>query len=576
MGALAAVFPTLLDFPVLDRDDFNSDQAFLNARALHLATFVPDACDPMPAPQTALEEGGNLPSGATTFPQDPGQWPCLNYTQGCSTTTKNKITINPRTSPTVVAAGGSQETVGLRWCDCKDTPSFGGSVTSRAKCRNDFSSLCEFDEDWYGNNSASNKWLKLRTKHASSGWTTPDFGKEWLVNAGGAAFPTYWDFTALGAFYMETSTNYAGVKGMLWTHVASLSNASVPIASADLKRFANSLSSGSASASFGPQGQQWAAINDWYDCPMCVSGVAQVVYEAGNPWWKTATPSGPSLVEVADSATRAHFDAVGAGTRRHVPGSEPVSWLSTALTADQSVVRSVGLASNGTVLSKLVSTGFDKLPVAEALSAPGGPTLVRDEGLAFSVSEQRLYVLGGFAAGNVQKNDGWMLDLANNQWRQCLLPAGETVGTVLAMAYRRQDRSIYFVDKTGSTLRLRRWNAQRKLTSGVIVTLATFPSSWNAFGKYAVVPGTGSDLALVAWAGTGSEKTRFGRFTLSTAHRITMAGLSKLTTSIVGPPTLTADRFAYSSDPVRPTASQLLVSSMPAASSNDAPTIIAH
>ncbi len=570
---LAIGYPTATSYPVLKRSDYASDAAFIAARTAYLAAFVPDACDPYPAPLATLQSGGDLPSSVSEPTPDFVNWPCMAYTGGCDVVTKNKIKITPLSSPVVDAAGGTNERIGLRWCDCQFAAGFANSLAGRALCRTNFQSDCQYNETRYG--ESNSKWLKLTTKNGSN-WSNPLLGAEWNVAAGSAPFGVTWDFAALGPTHVTGSTNNLSVKGMLWTHVDQLLNVNVPLTQANVRKYANALGDGGAHRSYGPDEHLWVAINDWIECPMCDAGLEQIVLETTNPWWHRVTPEGLDLVEVVDPATRAHFDSVGAGTRLHVAASEPVATLSRMYAPGVSYVRALGLGTNGSVASKLVASGLEAVPVAQPLAAPGGPTFVRGEGLAFSALGQRLYVLGGVTAGGQPRNAGWFLDLPTSTWRQFPMPAGETVGEVLGMTYRHQDRAIYFLDKSGSTLRLRRWHAQRKLSSGVLITLATFPSGWNGFGRYTVVAGPRGDVAQVAWNGTGSEKTRIGRFTLTAAHRLERAGLSKLTTPVLAPPAMTPSAFAMTVDPSRPTASKVAFSSMVTDWRADAPTVLQH
>ena len=566
---LAVAYPTLLDYPVLKRSDYPNDAAFSAARAAYLAAFKPDACDPHPAPVTQLQTGGDLPAGFTAPTTSSQNWPCLAWTQGCTAVTQNKIKVSPLSTP---QSAGANERIGLRWCDCKAVPGFGDTVNGRAKCRTDPFAGCLFDEGRYDQTTSG--WKKLTTK-AGSNWNTPALGAEWLVASGGAPFYVTWDFSALTAA-LETETNYAGVRGILWTHVVEVIGGQPSLTPENVKRYANALSDGSAHRSYGPSGHLWVAFDPWVECPMCLLGLEQILFERGNPWLRRVTPQGLDVLELEDAATLGHFDAVGAGTRLHVAASEPPALLAKLIAPGQSLVRGVGLSLSGAPVSKLTSTDLRALPLATALSGSGGPTFVRGEGLAFSATEQRLYVLGGLTASNQPKNAGWFFDLSSSTWRQFPMPPGESVGEVLAMAYRQADRAIYFLDKSGSTLRLRRWHAQRKLGSGALVTLATFPTSWNAFGKYAVTMGPAGDLAVVAYRGTGSTKTRIGRFTLSRAHRLSKAGLSSLTTQALGPPALTADGFAFTADQTTPTAQTLLFAAMASDWRSDSPTIGAH
>lgn len=573
---LAVFAPTATNYPVLKRSDFASDAAFSAAVAANLAAFVPDACDPFPAPTVSLQEGGDLPAAVTGPTEAAESWPCLSYVGGCELTFKNKIVINPKSSPLVDASGGTNETIGLRWCDCQTVAGFNNSVSGRSACRNHPTALCQFNETQY--DQSNSKWLKLTTKVGTS-WTNPTLlGGEWVKPAGDAPFSVLWDFTAFGPTHVSNVVNSLSVTGMLWTHVRDLSSQSLPspLTQANVRKFANALDDGGAHKTLGPKGHMWVAINDWIECPMCLFGVQQVVHERTNPWWRRVTDAGLDVTTVADATTRAHFDAVDAGTRLHVPASEPVPLLGSYFAPTQSYARALGLSTSGEVVTKLVSTQLNQVPAAQAMSTSGGPTFVKGPGLAFSAIGQRLYVLGGLDEQEQPTNKGWFFDLGNSTWREFTMPDGEEVGIVPAMVYRHQDRAIYFLDLSEGTLTLRRWHAQRNLKSGVLRTLATFPSSWGNFARHDLVVGPLGDLAVVAWKGSGSQKTRIARFATNAGHQLTAAGISRLTDSLLSPPTMTGTHLVMTVLPERPAASAIGFGAMSTDWANDAPTILAH
>lgn len=576
---LAIAYPTATVMPVLNRADYTTDADFASARTTYLAAFRPDVCDPHPVPKATLDGEGNLPS-TVTFTTDPISLNCVAHEQGCRTFVTNQIEIAPTTSAVVQAAGGSNLTVGMRWCDCKDEPAFGDSLEGRARCRTNLGAGCQFNEANY--TTSHPKWLRITTKHDTSGWNAPELGKQWTLAAGTGSKTTYWNFAALGGTHVLTETNGISVTGMLWAHVDAQSNANTGITQANLRKYANSLSDGNGGAFYRPEGALWAAVNDWFDCAMCTGLADQVFYEVGNPSWMTISSKGRTLRKTPDATTRSFFEAVANGTRKHVPASEPIAWFQTAFKGGQVLRKGVGLDASNNVVVRLTADSTESFPVAETVSVTGGPAFWGGQGMAFSATENRLYILGGVAAlTGAKRNQGFILDLDDYTWRTFTMPSGEEVGTVLAMIYRREDRSIYFLDQNAGTLRLRRWNAQRKLTTGKLQTLATFPASWNAFAKFSLQAGPIGDIGIVAWQGTSaSERTRFGRFTLNTASQATFAGLTKLSTQVSSPPVLLPDRFTYTRPPVtggntlQLATSPLTALTTPVAA--DAPTLLPH
>lgn len=172
---------------------------------------------------------------------------------------------------------------------------------------------------------------------------------------------------------------------MLWAHVSALSE-SVPgidgPSGRSLERFANMLTSGAASWRYHPEGRLWVAVNDWIYCPMCgPAGVSQVVYEASNPHWMSTLPGSAIAFDGPATATRSYYDQVADGSIRHVPASEPLTWLSRSYLGTTRFVRAVGVdASSGEVNAALYSEALDVVPTYDELATPSGPALHSDEG----------------------------------------------------------------------------------------------------------------------------------------------------------------------------------------------------
>ncbi|MBK6518727.1 MAG: trypsin-like serine protease [Polyangiaceae bacterium] len=548
----AVAYPNAERVPVLDRDDFASDAAFQLAVDDYRAAFFPDTCDPMPVPAAVLKSGGGLPQAPPSDPLDPT---CQLYTQGCSSHFNNLVELQVFSSTTINAViqqnGPIDATVGLRWCDCQAVQ--GGTPASfegRTACRRDFTSNCRFDEDLYDSTGPSNRWLAVRTKDLNQPWSAAQVGDEWPLEVGSETRSVVWDYTALGAQYLDSSTNFQSVNGILWAHTTELS-ATVPEIDGDgrpLVRFANSLNSGAASWGYYPEGHLWVAINDWIVCPMCgIDGVAQPLHEAGNPHWVTTFPGAYAPALSPDPATRDYYSQVALERAIHVGASEPLVWLERAMGGAKRFTRGVGVDRNsGRVSGKVLTQGLDALPVYDDFDPGGGPVLAGDEGLAFSAIEQRLYVLGG---SGESEGAGWLLDLEGTTagWRHFSMPDGEKVSRVYTAVYRHEDRSVYFLDG-GSPLRLRRWNAQRTLRAGVLQTIAELPESWDGFGAYALIAGPRGELGLVAYRGSGASASKIGVLHADEEGTFELVKITSPATDLIGPPMIAPLGIVYTTD----------------------------
>jgi len=544
----------LADYPnePYDRANYATDGLFQQARATWLATFKPDGCDPLPVPLASLANRDNdtaaLPAPA--LPSAPAGPFCY---LGCDTVIRNEIKIDGRTTPLTPATGSSSATVGVRFCDCKFLPD--GSTSSmygRAACaQSQGTASCVYNPSLYSNTQSTNPWKKIRTpQFSNNAWGTGTTTSEWTFSGGpNADSNLLWDFRSLGVAVMtefHDAPNSAvmkgqNVKGVLWTLMRQLSPPVAGISNADMAARSASLSSGDAAWYHSPKKPNLIYhTREPLFCPSCPQGFQHPYYARGYPDWRMTLENASIWMPRPDSRTVSHYDQVAAGTVRHVPASEPFHKLARDFLTGSSFVRAVGVEGEN-VTRVLTSTSLEALPNRGTYSSPsGGPPTATGRGYAFSATKQRLYVLGGVkgVSSPAPTNEGWVFDLTSGtgSWRQFAFPAGESVGTVLAMAYRWQDQSIYFLDKSGSSLRIRRWNAQRKLLTGVIQTLATFPTSWNAFSKVELVNSPDGGMLLVAWQGTGSQKTWVGRVSVDKTSEIALRSLTKSTVPIEMPP----------------------------------------
>ncbi len=581
--------------------DYPSTAAFEAALVAYREVFRPDACDPLPVPLAALNTANNvsggLPSG--TVPSPPTAF-CGGL--GCDTIYKNEIHVDGRTtSATPAIPGGTSAVVGIRFCDCKGVPNPStGSRPGRQQCAQALGTAsCVYNPSLYANTQPTNPWKKIKTPTAWPTWGAGNTTSEWTFTGGPTTdFDKRWDFTVLGTAVQtqfhaapnSTVKKSQKVTGVLWTAMRELTPPVAGISNAEMAERSASLSSGDASW----EHTQKRPRTLWYTpeplvCLECPMGFQNPYFEVSNPEWRVTPENTSRSIPTPDAGTVNHYEQVAAGTVRHVPASEPFDILARNFKPGVSFTRALGVESPApgpAVTRILTSTMLDAMPVRAAYpTAQSGPGAASSRGYAFSATLQRLYVLGGVTgvSSAIPKDEGWFLDLGTGAWRQFTFPASESVGAVLATTYRVHDHAIYFLDKSGTTLRLRRWNAQRKLLSGKVQTLTTFPASWNAFAKYDLVQTPSGDMLLLAWQGTGTQKTWIGRISVSPESIVALAALTKSTTPVQSPPA--GGRTGYVSvlrgtnpagPPPEPYAVTTTYASMPAPGASDLPTILPH
>jgi hypothetical protein len=224
-----------------------------------------------------------------------------------------------------------------------------------------------------------------------------------------------------------------------------------------------------------------------------------------------------------------------AGTVRTVESSEPAD-LAQQMLAGAPVLAGLGLhPQTSEVLYELEGLeGEMGLPRASALSIGGGPAMSADRGMALSSTLGRLFVFGGTQGGSLL-GDAWMLDVHTSTWTE--LDLNETApGGIVAAAYRPLDRAVYFLERLGSDLFLRRYHAMRRHPEGgAFDTLVRFPTVWNDNAKHSVIIGTEGDIAVFA----GSSTTyRVARFTFDAAHVISYAKMVTKTGNTMSSPLL--------------------------------------
>lgn len=518
------------------------------------------------------------------MPEAPEGTPIPTPPAGYRTELKNFIDVDIQKLP-----AGATATAGLRFCNCADSPGLTSTEGGRAECRTKLNSPCVYSATAYG--AGGSVWKQIKTPRTlnsdgTENWTNPQTGREW-TGLGASGFATSWDFRALGSAVTTTSTSQS-VKGILWATIRNVSTTIGGITPADIESRAATLGTGNARWRHVQNSTNpiWQSTEESIYCPRCPQRVLSPYFEISNPEWRQPIDLASIPVDPPDANTAKHYEEVVLGTVRNVPASEPLAILAKTIRAGQPKARSVGV--EGEAVTRVLRTDrLDQVPVRAAFSSVnGGPPAALNRGYTFSASKQRLYVIGGRVnAGRfyVPANEGWMLDIVPRTWRRWSFSGDESVGGVLTAAYRWQDQAVYFVDTSASVLRLRRWNAQQGGATGAVQTLATFPTSWNAFAKFDLLSTVDGGLLLVASAGTGSEKNRIGRFVISPARTVSLVGLKKSTsTELLGRPSVGETGYTMLRLPTgtgtqtKPYSSSVLFASMGAAGTADAPTIQPH
>lgn len=546
--------------------------AFQEAKDLYLASFRPDACDTYPAVLAELNDGGSLPS-TPVYPTNTTI--CQQYTQGCQTVVKNKVKMT-LSANAVHPPSSTAHKVGLRWCDCQSPVTDNSTIAGRALCRMDPIAQCTYSETNYPSHT---RWLKIKTNDTTSWSGTGTLGNEWTtITKLAPTLSTYFNFMALPNGKVLTATNLAYVNGILWTHVDALLPGYATLPDGEIKKWSNNLANGDAVHQLKPKGHLWVAMDDFLFCGLeCYEGVARPYYEVSNPDWRITTQDGLRPVN-APTAYASFFDGVGQGTRRYVPASEPMLKIAPQLGA-ATVIHGLGLSSSNVVTHKLSSTGnHESFPTVTTFSAPGAPAMSGRETVVVSATLGSAFFFG-------ESSSAYRLNLLTNSWSTITFPAGESVGSVVAATYRAEDRAIYFLERSGTTLTLKRLHVMRRMPDGGMVqTLATFTAtatSWTGFSKYYLASGANGDLALVAY-GTGSEKTRVGRFAIDAANRLTMVGITKSTTASEGRPLLLPGKLittfngATATSGPRSRTLAYLTTAMSAPTGSDLPTMSPH
>ncbi len=530
---LALFDPDLTAVPTLVREDFTDDAAgqaqFDAAVAQQLAAFHPDACDPMPVPSQQLIDGGDLPGGAVTI--NPNDVQCATF-GGCELTISNRIEVEVKPSD-FVDAGGAVATVGLRWCDCSQVGSPTGDIVGRTRCRRDGPVPCSYVPTDYTNQSSP--WLEIETRSESTGWTSPDAGREWDVAVGGT-LTAFWDFTALPPGVITSSPNRESVNGILWAHIDGLDRVVHGIDVSELRRRGNTLGSGDAFWSYGPKGTEpYTSTNEWYACPSCPFPFLQRYVERGRPHdWSETILDGSSRINPPSEIVQQYYEEVANGTIRHVPASEPLAILDKAFPAGTTWTRALGIDTEGEILPITASSLGDfsgplKRPTSAARAASSVETsaasaIGEGSALAFSAIKGRLYVIGGRRSDGEFRGTGTFHDLGTGAWRDFELPSEDPVEDVISATFRYEDEAVYFLDRRDGHVRLRRWNAQRRVLDGLVQTIAVFPKAWSVFGSHDVVAGTSGELAVVGRNGPANRKSWVLRMRVERHRQVVSVG----------------------------------------------------
>jgi hypothetical protein len=488
--------------------------------ALYKATFKPDACDPVPCPAHVLtSEGGDIPADRYPTPL-PGA-----CTPPCSVRVKNKINLLPQASQPIVKHSAEQgvvppvATMGLRWCDCLNEGS--STISERRTCG--IHSGCKIAP---GDYSDPMFWKSIAVQ-ANAGWNgSLDLLSEWAslpVAFPAVEQPKLWDFTQLVGHVQNSSDGTRRfVNGILWGHFTFVTpgaaGAGLPDP-VDVQDRGNYYDDGGGEIAFVQHPLPFIMADVYQEllCRHCPLGITHLFEVTGNPDPYRVLAGGMDPQPGASARSRSFFADVALGTTKYVPASEPIERLAQVLAAQPTMLRGVSLSPSGAVQALLVSEGAEQLPEPSSFSAPGGPVLEGNEGLAMSAVTQKLFIWGGTNRDGQPNERGYVLNLITGAWTLVSIPESERSGAIITSTYRMEDRSIYFVDQVGSTLRLRRWEPfYRAVNGGAMRTLATFPEGWSSFSTRWLTAGSNGDLLFAASgnATVPARQTMLARFTI--------------------------------------------------------------
>lgn len=516
--------------------------------------FKIGTCEPAPCPTFALSDQGALPTSETPsackVPPPPG------YKAGCAWSVANEIVDAPEPAPSTDPGIGA---VHLKWCNCGAPAPLEPSVATiqgRAACSK--MSGCIGTRATF----TQPQWHDVRTVTAPSmgsiaaNWTLANDVTEQILRFTSPPLRNrlFWDYRALGSPYiLDRQTNQpfvdgvglpedAYANGILWNEVRyGFGYAAGSSAETIVQDRGNSYTSGYAHIKPVWGGHFVLGYIPSLELPVPCQACPQhftnilidpdVVSASGTLVYGVTALGAREFPGALSDATRGRLlAAVGKGDR-FVAAAEPIGSLDQimgagsirgmVLDATTGIPTAVlyapeagatvesssfgrGVVPEGGPMGEFAaaSAGTSAMPLAAATPGP-----IRDgEGLIASAVRGQLFRFGGIENG--RPNDrAWIYSLATRAWRPFDLAPSARPGRVLAATYRFQDDAVYELDLSagGFLGRLRRWQSR----PGDFVTVATFPTLWNAFDRYWLVPGEGGDLFVVASRPYGSVLARF-------------------------------------------------------------------
>ena len=165
--------------------------------------------------------------------------------------------------------------------------------------------------------------------------------------------------------------------------------------------------------------------------------------------------------------------------------------------------------------------------------------LLDDEGLVLSATKRALFRFGGMQGWRLN-DSAWIYDLADQTWTQVPLTSADRPAHVLASTYRRNDASVYEVDRgpLGFVAHLRRWIPG----SGEFQTLAQWPSFWASFDHQWLLT---SDLGDLFYVVSRQRMSVIAHFTFRPDGSLQFAGLQRIRDEIIARPIASGTDVAF-------------------------------
>lgn len=560
---LAQAYPTAPGAPPITKPPLigAGTQGIPFAIAKRLASFHPDACDPLVVPGTSItDSAAPLPAdtagpGVVKLPPivdcDPTTGAPCNCPFGASCgweVTPNELQTSIFRSDGAPPAG-THARFGYRFCDCdlSGTGLTTETLLGRAMCQ---SKGCTFEGDAY----SDPPWLAITTE-TSGPWQSEATGLEFARDVEAPQLHSRWNFLALGVSLngpvraYDTSggpmaafadgTAFIETTGVLWTQLRELSGQSTLIG----RKFARTYTSGDASASVVSEGGSGThpVIDDWLVkvfCATCPQGISRIRVLLDDPAIYRAGREALEPVRTSTQEIRDLYSSVATGTLRYVEAAEPLSTLVRRTPSSAPILRGVALDSTITVSQMFESVDIDQLPTSRArVSIEGTPEIRGNEAMVLTAIGRRVLVLGGTSNGTptgVPHDLGWMLDIDTNLWTSYPISASARPAHVLGATFRFEDAKVYLVDrKKGKKARLR-----SSLPESDPLTLGTLPASWKKYDRTWLVASPTGELVFVATRSNGAASTRtlLARFDFDDAGQVVFRGRAYANSTVLAAP----------------------------------------